>query len=143
MSSHLGDLEVLVSACEEAFIGDLDQPVEGDDEASPFEDDEDVSHPPSGITFGMIRRARRELQNQPDDLERRLGRNSLNASRETTLIVMDGAPGEERKFWVTDPPAAVAKALEAGGFVPFQVMSGSGEVWVNSAKVRDLGVRLV
>jgi len=43
-------LAVLVTACEQAFAG----PEMGD-----F--DEDVSHPPSGITFGMIQRARMAL----------------------------------------------------------------------------------
>lgn len=45
-------LNALVTACEEAFAG-LDM--------ASFEDDADVSHPPSGITFGMIRRARAAL----------------------------------------------------------------------------------
>jgi hypothetical protein len=56
----------------------------------------------------------------------------------TTLIVMgDGS----RHVWVTDPPEVVARALAAGGFVPFKVMSGSGRVWVNAAHVRELGER--
>ncbi len=47
-------LRVLVEACEAAFIGDggsLDV----------FEDDDDVTTPASGITFGMVRRAREAL----------------------------------------------------------------------------------
>jgi hypothetical protein len=49
-------VEELVAACEQRFAGPsmVDEP-----------DDEDISHPPSGITFGMIRRARAEIGGQP------------------------------------------------------------------------------
>jgi hypothetical protein len=46
------ELEALVAACEAAYAGP---------NMAEFDDDEDISHPPSGITFGMIRRARAEL----------------------------------------------------------------------------------
>lgn len=48
--SELKDLEALVAANEESFGADGD-----------WDDDEDVSHPPTGITFGLIRRARAAL----------------------------------------------------------------------------------
>lgn len=49
----MNPLEILVAAVEEAFTGaDL-----GDS----FAEDEDVTSPPCGITFGMIRRARLAL----------------------------------------------------------------------------------
>jgi hypothetical protein len=41
-------LTALVAACEREYLTD-------------DADDEDISHPPSGITMGMIRAARREL----------------------------------------------------------------------------------
>lgn len=52
-------LEALVAACEKAFAG----PGTVEDDSDPdsfvgFPDDEDISSPPSGITFGMIRDAR-------------------------------------------------------------------------------------
>jgi hypothetical protein len=47
----LKHLEELVAACELSFGADDDE----------FDDDEDISTPPTGITFGMIRRARAEL----------------------------------------------------------------------------------
>lgn len=48
--SHLTELRVLVEACVEAYgvLGDWD-------------DEEDVSLPPTGITFGQVRRARASL----------------------------------------------------------------------------------
>ncbi len=46
-------LRPLVTACEVAFAGqDMER----------FADDEDVSHPPTGLTFGVIRRAREALE---------------------------------------------------------------------------------
>ncbi len=48
--SDFTDLEALIAANEESFGADGD-----------WDDDEDVSHPPTGITFGMIRRARAAL----------------------------------------------------------------------------------
>lgn len=57
-------LECLVAACEEAFIGGLDHPVDDANEVGPFADEEDVSSPPTGITFGMIREARKALAKQ-------------------------------------------------------------------------------
>lgn len=42
-------LDELVTACEQAFAGP---------KMATFGEDEDVSTPPTGITFGMIRRAR-------------------------------------------------------------------------------------
>jgi hypothetical protein len=45
----LAYVDELVTACEEAFAGAI---------MDDFKEDEDVMSPPSGITFGMIRRAR-------------------------------------------------------------------------------------
>lgn len=50
--------EELTAACETAFIGEEDLD---------WSDDEDVSSPSSGITFGMIRRARAALENLEAD----------------------------------------------------------------------------
>ncbi len=49
----IADLERLVVACEDAYAGP---------EMDAHDDGEDISHPPSGITFGMIRRARAALE---------------------------------------------------------------------------------
>jgi hypothetical protein len=45
--------EALVSACEEALAGPM---------MDEHDDEEDVMVPPSGITFGMIRRARAAIE---------------------------------------------------------------------------------
>ena len=50
---HLVSLDLLVSAVEDAYAGP---------EMANFADDEDIAHPPSGITFGMIRQARAALE---------------------------------------------------------------------------------
>lgn len=52
MTEPISPLEELVAACESAFA---------DDSMTEFDDDEDVSTPGTGITFGMIRRARLAL----------------------------------------------------------------------------------
>jgi hypothetical protein len=48
-------IEKLLDAIEETFGP-------GNDPDEHWPDDEDVTHPPSGITFGMIRAARTELE---------------------------------------------------------------------------------
>jgi hypothetical protein len=54
-------LEVLVTACEKAFAGPGMAVNDDDPDSLGFPDDEDISSPPSGITFGMIRDARAVL----------------------------------------------------------------------------------
>ena len=58
------DLETLVAACETAFVDDMGE----------FKDAEDISHPPIGITFGMIRRARAALDAGANGSGRKVGK---------------------------------------------------------------------
>jgi hypothetical protein len=75
----------LVAACENAFAGELtaDEP-----------DDEDVSLPPSGITFGMIRRAREALAAQAPAADPYAAKLRADIMADTTLTAAAAATGD-------------------------------------------------
>jgi hypothetical protein len=125
-SEALEAIAGLVLACEVAFAGP---------EMADFDDADDISEPPTGITFGMIRRAREALTPTMTMIEP--GDDTVSGIE---LIAFERMRQLDQEGWTAEHDDTHMEGELALAAVTYAMPPArrDGEVWINTAGDDDL-----